>query len=73
MLYVQPLIYLMQKRARWEIEGELAEAAFLRSAEDVARIAEQKGTPILTWNDDDELESPSVNVEDEDAPQDERR
>ena len=64
---------MIQHRSKSQLEGELAEAAFQRAAADVARIAEQTGTPILTWNDDDELDSPAASGTDEDAPQDERR
>jgi hypothetical protein len=52
---------------------ELSDAAFQRAAGDVIRIAQQTGTPVLSWDEHGQLKAPEAVARDEDAPQDERR
>jgi hypothetical protein len=53
--------------------GELSDAAFQRAAEDVLRIAQQTGTPVLAWDEHGRLKTPDPVSEDEAAPQDDQR
>lgn len=53
--------------------GELSDAAFQRAAEDVIRIAQQTGTPVLSWDEHGQLKTPEAAADVDDAPQDEPR